>query len=101
MRDGRANSSATVRGENMKKDKNVIIYATTNCPKCQALKAAMPPLSFKTVDMSTTEALTELRINGVFTLSAPVLQIEDNFYTVEDLFEGNKLKTEKVNGLVG
>ena len=41
--------------------------------------------------MSTPEALTELRINGVFTLSAPVLQVEENFYTVEDLFTGETL----------
>ena len=38
------------------------------------------------------EALTELRINGVFTLSAPVLQEEDNFYTLEDLFSGDNLR---------
>ena len=41
--------------------------------------------------MSTPEALTELRINGVFTLSAPVLQADDKFYTVEELFSGEKL----------
>ena len=85
----------------MKNDKPCIIYSTSNCPKCQALKAAMPPLSFKTMDMSTPEALTELRINGVFSLSAPILQIGDEFYTVEDLFEGENLKTEKVISLVG
>jgi hypothetical protein len=42
--------------------------------------------------MGTPEALTELRINGVFTLSAPVLQEEDNFYTLEDLFSGDNLR---------
>jgi len=41
--------------------------------------------------MSTPEALTELRINGVFTLSAPVLQADDKFYTVEELFSGEML----------
>ena len=85
----------------MRNGKPYIIYSTSNCPKCQALKAAMPPLSFKTVDMSTPEALTELRINGVFSLSAPILQVGDEFYTVEDLFEGENLKTEKVKELVG
>ena len=41
--------------------------------------------------MTTPEALTELRINGVFTLSAPVLQADETFYTVEELFSGEKL----------
>jgi hypothetical protein len=42
--------------------------------------------------MATPEALTELRINGVFSLAAPVLQAGERFYTVQDLFEGEKLK---------
>jgi len=43
------------------------------------------------MDMSTPGALTELRINGVFTLSAPVLEADDLFYTVEELFIGDTL----------
>ena len=43
------------------------------------------------MDMSTPEALTDLRVNGVFTLSAPVLEADDSFYTVDELFIGDKL----------
>ncbi|MFA5452017.1 MAG: hypothetical protein WC248_00370 [Candidatus Methanomethylophilaceae archaeon] len=78
----------------MKNNQPWVVYSTSNCPKCEALKAAMPPLSFKTVDMSTPEALTELRINGVFSLSAPILQVGEDFYTVEDLFKGDNLIRE-------
>jgi hypothetical protein len=51
--------------------------------------------------MTTPEALTELRINGVFSLSAPVLQVRDEFYTVEDLFEVDNLNTEKLSKILG
>ena len=70
------------------------IYSTKSCPKCEHLKAALVKagIAFENIDMSTPEALTELRINGVFTLSASVLQEEDNFYTVEDLFSGDNLR---------
>ena len=70
------------------------IYSTKSCPKCEQLKAALVKagIAFENIDMSTPEALTELRINGVFTLSAPVLQEEDNFYTVEDLYSGDNLR---------
>ena len=70
------------------------IYSTKSCPKCEQLKAALGKagIAFESIDMSTPEALTELRINGVFTRSAPVLQEEDNFYTVEDLFSGDNLR---------
>ena len=70
------------------------VYSTKSCPKCEQLKAALEKagIDFENIDMSTPEALTELRINGVFTLSAPVLQAEEDFYTVEQLFSGEVLR---------
>lgn len=70
------------------------VYSTKTCPKCEQLKKALSGagIQFENLDMATPEALTELRVNGVFTLSAPVLQAGESFYTVEDLFEGEKLK---------
>lgn len=69
------------------------VYSTKSCPKCEQLKAALGDagITFENLDMAAPEALTELRINGVFTLSAPVLQAEEIFYTVEELFSGEKL----------
>ncbi len=69
------------------------VYSTKDCPKCQLLKQAMlkAGITFSEEDMSTPQALTELRINGVFTLSAPVLQAGESFYTVSDLFSGDSL----------
>ena len=51
--------------------------------------------------MSKPEALTELRVNGVFALSAPVLQVGNSFYTVDDLFEGERLKDLGTFGISG
>ena len=70
-----------------------IVYSTEHCPKCEQLKAALGKtgISFENQDMSTPETLTELRINGVFTLSSPVLQANDKFYKVEELFSGEML----------
>jgi glutaredoxin len=69
------------------------VYSTNSCPKCEQLKKALAKagISFENLDMTTPEALTELRISGVFTLSSPVLQVEEMFYTVEDLFQGERL----------
>lgn len=73
---------------------NLIVYSTPTCPRCEQLKAALKKagLDYESQDMSTPEALTELRVNGVFTLMAPVLQADESFYTVEDLFEGDLLR---------
>jgi glutaredoxin len=69
------------------------VYSTKSCPKCEQLKQALEKagISFENLDMTTPEALTELRINGVFTLSAPVLQAGERFYTEEELFRGEML----------
>ncbi len=50
--------------------------------------------------MATPAALTELRMNGVFTMSAPVLQIGNRFYTVSDLFSQNRIDQGKLETLL-
>lgn len=79
------------------------VFSTKACPKCEQLKGALAGklIKFDNLDMSTPEALTELRVNGVFTLSAPVLQVDDAFYTMEDLFEGDQLKDLGSLGIFG
>lgn len=74
------------------------IYTTPDCPRCEQLKAFLERrgVSFELVDMTTAEALTELRVNGVFTMSAPVLEVNGRFYTTGDLFEGDRLKELKL-----
>ncbi|MCD5409315.1 MAG: glutaredoxin family protein [Methanocellales archaeon] len=58
------------------------VYSTENCPRCEQLKRLLRSygIQYEEVDMSTPEALTELRMNGIFTLTAPVLQIGDEFF---------------------
>ena len=53
----------------------IILYTTDRCPKCNKLKNFLEThsIAFEVADMSTPEALTELRFNGVFTMTAPVL----------------------------
>ena len=76
----------------------IIIYAMENCPKCNKLKKFLETKSetFKEVEMDTPQALTELRFNGVFTVTAPVLQINDIFLTYEELFIGEEVNTKKI-----
>jgi len=78
----------------------IIVYSTERCPKCNKLKKFLESNSvlFEVADMATPEALTELRFNGVFTVTAPVLQINDIFLTHEDLFRGEEVDSEKILG---
>jgi len=80
-----------------------VVYTTPECPRCEQVKRVLEGwgVEFETVDMATAEALTELRVNGVFSLSAPVLMAGDDFYTVEELFEGDFIRDLGAMGLRG
>jgi glutaredoxin len=80
-----------------------VVYTTAACPRCEEVKRVLKGwgIEFETVDMATPEAMTELRVNGVFTLSAPVLMAGDDFYTVEDLFDGEAIRDLEAMGLRG
>ena len=80
----------------------IIIYTTERCPKCNKLKNFLEAhsVAFEVADMSTPEALTELRFNGVFTVTAPVLQINDTFFTHEELFSGGEVNPEKIQEIL-
>ncbi len=80
----------------------VVIYTTKTCPKCEQLKKVLDSkgISFGTADMSTPEALTELKFNGVFTMTAPVLQIGDDFLTHKELFNGPDVNLEALGSIL-
>jgi hypothetical protein len=46
--------------------------------------------------MATPAALTELRMNGVFTMAAPVLQIGNKFHTYNELFTQDRISQDKI-----
>lgn len=80
----------------------IIVYTTETCPKCEQLKKLLKSnnISFKEADMSTPEALTELRVNGVFEVTAPILQIDDKFLTHEELFEGGDVDRNAISDVL-
>lgn len=80
----------------------ITIYTTEKCPKCKKLKKFLETNSvvFETADMATPEALTELRFNGVFTVTAPVLQIGNTFLTHKELFLGDEVNPEKLQSIL-
>lgn len=62
----------------------VKIYTTNNCPKCKVVKNALATagIDFEEVDLSTVDALVDLRSHGVFVLSAPIIRWGDRFFGI-------------------
>ncbi|MCD6207737.1 MAG: NrdH-redoxin [Methanosarcinales archaeon] len=81
----------------------IIVYTTSACPKCKKLKSYLKSaaIEYGEADMSTPESLTELRVNGVFTMMAPVLQVGETFLTLDEMFDGDMIKKDAIDDLVG
>lgn len=78
------------------------LYSTNNCPNCRVLKQILEnkKIEYKEVDMATPAALTELRMNGVFTMSAPVLQVDNRFFTTKEMFSRDGIDQSKLESLL-
>ncbi len=78
------------------------LYSTGNCPNCRVLKQFLENknIKYEEVDMATPAALTELRMNGVFTMSAPVLQVNNRFFTTKELFSKDRIDQSRLESLL-
>lgn len=87
--------------ENFELNTELIVYTTEVCPKCQRLKTYLQAqgIQFKIMDMQSPEGLAELRFNGCFALEAPVLQIDEEFYTTGQIFQGTELSESIIQRL--
>ncbi len=76
----------------------VRVYTTKICPNCRKVKEflAAEGAPFEEVDLTSAEALTELRMQGVFTLVTPIVQIGSTFLTTTELFAHEELCKERV-----
>lgn len=72
----------------------ITIYTVKNCPKCELLKSEMSYPGMAIADMSHPAAMATLRCHDIFTLAAPVLQVNDKFLTVDQIFKGDNLNIE-------
>jgi len=82
--------------------KNIIIYTLPVCPNCHVLRQFLMKnnLSFDECDLDSPKSRTTLLMNGIFTTTAPVLQVDDRFLTYDQLFEGGEVKIDFVMSIV-
>ncbi|MCX6681680.1 MAG: glutaredoxin family protein [Methanoregula sp.] len=86
----------------MPDNSGLILYTLEHCPNCEMLNVFLKSNGkiFSERDMSTAESLTELRVNGIFTNEAPVLQKGDEFFTSDVIFSCGKLDTARIIGFI-
>jgi glutaredoxin len=86
----------------MPENSQLIVYTLEFCPNCDLLKGFLKTggYAFTERDLSTAESLTELRMNGVFVSEAPVLQVNEDFFTSADIFPSGKLDGTHLTKLI-
>lgn len=62
----------------------ITVYCLPNCPNCETLVNTLTTncCLFEKKDLSDPEVLTELRVNGVFVMEAPILRVRDVWFKV-------------------
>ena len=82
---------------------NILIYSMKNCPNCEVLKQLLnrKNVEYKTININTPEALTELYKNSVYTMSAPVLQVDNKFYTFREMASSGMIDQNIVMNIIG
>jgi glutaredoxin len=82
--------------------KNIIIYTLPVCPNCHVLRQFLMKnnLSFNECDLDSPKSRTALLMNGIFTTTAPVLQVDGKFLTYDQLFEGEEVKIDLIMSIV-
>ena len=95
---GDKHPSSKTHSEEYTTSAKIIVYTMENCPHCEIVKKflASEGVPYEEVDIMTAEAQTELTMNGVFTLTIPIVQIGSTFLTSKDLFDGETLCKEKI-----
>jgi len=74
--------------------KKIIVYSLEICPNCEILKSYLQEKEIQYTERSLDdpEALTDLRMDGIFVMEAPVLQIGDEYLTSKELFINGMVK---------
>ena len=78
----------------------ITVYTTgPKCGRCNLLKDALQEagVACREADMTTSESRAAMLVGGCFSLSAPVLQVGEEFYGPEQLFDADgNLLAEKL-----
>jgi len=83
----------------------VTIYSLEICPICEIVKEQLREMGIPFIDkdMSSSDNIAELALNGVYTMNAPVIEISvggSKKYFYDDLLDDDNLKDEIYKNLI-
>jgi glutaredoxin len=85
-------------------DRKVIVYTSSGCPKCAALKRWLRNrhADFEERSLEDVEVMAGLIMRDIFVLSAPALEVKGIVYTEDQIFDGDgAVKSELLDVVEG
>lgn len=76
----------------------IIVYTSNGCPKCTLLKEWLKDKNaeFEEKSIEDINVMTELVMRNLVVMSAPALEVEEAFYTEDQIFNGDSLARSKI-----
>jgi len=88
--------------DSLKSNRKLIVYTTNGCVKCMTLKEWLKSRNteFEERSLEDINVMTDLVMRDIVVLSAPAIEIEDAFFTEDQIFDQNGLFNGKISELL-
>ena len=85
-------------GNSLPQTDKIIVYTSSGCPKCTLLKEWLKDKNaeFEERNLEDINVMTELVMRNLVVMSAPALEVEEAFYTEDQIFNGDSLANSKI-----
>jgi glutaredoxin len=80
----------------------IIVYTTSNCPRCRLLKEWLKSkgVVFEEKSLDASEVMADLIVRNIYVLSAPALEVGGKVYSENELFQSEKLNEEFLEEII-
>ncbi len=80
-------------GNSLSQTDKIVVYTSNGCPKCTLLKEWLKDQNteFEEKSLEDINVMTELVMKNLVVMSAPALEVEEAFYTEDQIFDGDSL----------
>ena len=96
-------ASSTLALQNLSETRKIVVYTSNGCHKCSTLKNWLKAASreFEERSLEDVDVMAELVMRDIVVLSAPVIEVDEEVFTEDQLFDGDSLSVNKLEGILG
>ncbi len=88
--------------QNLNELQKIIVYTSSGCHKCLALKNWLLAANrhFEERSLENVDVMAELVMKDAVVMSAPALEVNATVYTEDQFFNGDTISTEKLTSIL-